>query len=84
MGPFSLEKHMELIALQDFSWAHGGVRVEEFKKDQVIETEDADLIEVASREGWAEPVKPAEPEQPADEATAPQPEAKPTKTNKSK
>lgn len=61
---------MELIALQDFSWAHGGVRVEEFKKDQAIETEDADLIEVASREGWAEPVKPA------DEAPASQPAAK--------
>lgn len=72
---------MELIALQDFSWAHGGVRVEEFKKDQVIETEDADLIEVASREGWAEPVKPADPEQKqpeqsADEAPATQPAAK--------
>lgn len=53
MGPFSLENQMELIALQDFSWAHGGVRVEEFKKDQVIQTEDADLIEVATREGWA-------------------------------
>lgn len=72
MGPFSLEKHMELIALQDFSWAHGGVRVEEFKKDQAIETEDADLIEVASREGWAEPVKPA-----ADETNQPAAEAKP-------
>lgn len=63
MGPFSLEKHMELIALQDFSWAHGGVRVEEFKKDQVIETEDADLIEVATREGWAAENK-GEPDQP--------------------
>lgn len=44
---------MQLIANTEFSWAHGGVRVEHFAKGQEIETEDADLIEVATSEGWA-------------------------------
>ena len=44
---------MKLIATQDFSWAHRGVEVEEFKKGAVIETEDEDLIKVAIDEGWA-------------------------------
>jgi hypothetical protein len=44
---------MKLTATQDFSWAHRGVEVEEFKKGAVIETEDADLIKVATDEGWA-------------------------------
>ncbi len=35
-----------------FKWAHQGVEVEEFEKNQVIETEDADLIRVATDEGW--------------------------------
>lgn len=44
---------MKLTATQDFSWAHRGVEVEEFKKGAVIETEDEDLIKVATDEGWA-------------------------------
>lgn len=43
---------MKLIAKQDFSWAHQGVRVEEFKKGQEIETDDKDLIQVSTKEGW--------------------------------
>jgi hypothetical protein len=43
---------MKLIAQQAFSWAHRGVQVEQFEKGAVIETEDADLIEVSQREGW--------------------------------
>lgn len=44
---------MKLIATQNFSWAHRGVEVEHFEKGAVIETEDADLIKVATDEGWA-------------------------------
>ncbi len=57
MGPFSMEKTMHLKAKQDFSWAHHGVRIEEFKKGQLIDTEDKDLIDVATKEGWAEKAK---------------------------
>lgn len=52
---------MQLIATQDFKWAHRGVEVEEFKAGAVIETEDSDLIEVSTGEGWCERTdKPAE------------------------
>lgn len=44
---------MKLIAKQDFSWAHRGVQIEEFKKGQDIETDDPDLIRVSTEEGWA-------------------------------
>lgn len=44
---------MKLIAQEDFSWAHRGVDVEQFEKGQEIETDDEDLIEVSTREGWA-------------------------------
>lgn len=43
---------MKLIAQKPFSWAHRGVEVEHFKAGQEIETEDQDLIDVSTREGW--------------------------------
>lgn len=45
---------MKLIAKQDFKWAHRGVEIEEFTEGQEILTDDAELIEVALAEGWAE------------------------------
>ena len=45
---------MKLIAKKPFSWAHRGVAVEHFEAGAEIETEDADLIEVSTREGWVE------------------------------
>jgi hypothetical protein len=48
---------MYLKAKQSFSWAHQGVRIEEFAKGQLIETDDEDLIAVSVREGWAEKAK---------------------------
>jgi hypothetical protein len=45
---------MELKAKKPFSWAHQGSRIEEYEAGQFIETEDADLIAVATAEGWAE------------------------------
>jgi hypothetical protein len=47
---------MELKAKQAFSWAHQGTQVEHFEKGQIIETEDQDLIDVATQEGWASKV----------------------------
>lgn len=47
---------MELKAKQAFSWAHQGTQVEHFEKGQIIETEDQDLIDVATKEGWASKV----------------------------
>lgn len=76
---------MKLIAQQPFSWAHRGVLVEHFAEGQVIETDDQDLIDVATREGWAEiegakavepnpaPVPVPEPEKEPDPAPIPDP-----------
>lgn len=76
---------MKLIAIAAFSWAHAGIVVERFEPDQVIETDDQDLIDVATREGWAEPegaevvvpdpapAPPPEPEKVPDPAPPPDP-----------
>jgi hypothetical protein len=48
---------MKLIAQENFSWAHDGVRVEEFEEGDVIQTEDDDLITVSTSEGWAKPAE---------------------------
>lgn len=51
---------MKLIVQTPFSWAHRGVQVEHFEAGREFETEDADLIEVSTHEGWAvEPGAPA-------------------------
>jgi hypothetical protein len=59
---------MKLIAQQPFSWAHRGVEVEHFEKDAEIETDDEDLIQVSTAEGWAAPADGSAP--------APKPRAK--------
>jgi len=46
---------MKLIAQKDFSWAHRGVEVEQFEAGTEIETDDEDLIEVSTAEGWTAP-----------------------------
>ena len=43
----------KLIAVTAFSWAHRGVEVEHFEKGQEFETDDPDLVEVSTSEGWA-------------------------------
>lgn len=48
---------MELKVIKPFDWAHQGVRVESFAKDQVISTEDEDLIRVATDEKWVSKVR---------------------------
>jgi len=44
---------MKLTVIKEFDWAHRGVEIEKFEKGAVIDTEDADLIKVATDEGWA-------------------------------
>lgn len=46
----------KLIAKTNFSWAHRGCDVVGYEDGQEIETDDRDLIGVATAEGWAEEV----------------------------
>jgi hypothetical protein len=48
---------MKLIAQKDFSWAHRGVEVEHFEAGAEIETNDEDLIEISTAEGWTAPAE---------------------------
>lgn len=43
---------MKLTVKAAFTWAHRGIDVEQFPEGAVIETEDPDLIEVSTNEGW--------------------------------
>lgn len=43
---------MKLIVQEGFKWAHRGVEVEEFEAGAGIQTEDEDLINVSTSEGW--------------------------------
>jgi len=51
---------MKLTVKEAFKWAHRHVEVKEYAEGDVIETDDADLIEVSIREGWTVEAK-AEP-----------------------
>jgi hypothetical protein len=43
---------MKLTVKKPFSWAHKGISVEAFEPGQTIDTEDQDLIDVSTKEGW--------------------------------
>jgi hypothetical protein len=45
---------MKLKVIKPFDWAHQNVRVESFVKGQTFETDDEDLIRVATEEGWVQ------------------------------
>jgi hypothetical protein len=57
VGAFSIGKRMKLIATKPFSWAHAGIRIEHFEAGQEIDTDDQDLISVATVEGWVDAEK---------------------------
>lgn len=59
---------------QTFSWAHRHVDVVEYQEGTEHDFEDADLIDVATTEGWIEAVK--------DEPVKDDPPAKATKAAK--
>ena len=44
---------MQLKVKKAFKWAHRHVDVQEHNVGDVIDTEDEDLIRVATEEGWA-------------------------------
>lgn len=44
---------MKLDILKGFVFAHGGHRVVGYQAGQSIETDDAELVAVATAEGWA-------------------------------
>jgi hypothetical protein len=43
----------KLQILQSFRFAHGGHTVREYEAGAEIETDDPDLVRVATSEGWA-------------------------------
>lgn len=43
---------MQLKVKKSFKWAHRHVDVQEYNVGDVIDTEDEDLIRVATEEGW--------------------------------
>jgi hypothetical protein len=62
---------MKLTVKKPFSWAHKGVIVVPYEAGQTIETEDQDLIDVSTKEGWTSkgkgPAKQAEQAPPGNE-----------------
>lgn len=53
---------LTLKVKKPFKWAHRHVDVVEYAKGDFIETEDEDLIRVATEEGWAEKTKESPPD----------------------
>lgn len=49
-------KKTRLKAKTDFSWAFRGCDVVEFKEGEDIDTDDQDLVDVATAEGWADEI----------------------------
>lgn len=64
------EKKVTLKVVKDFRFAHGGHRVVEYKKGEIVEVEP-ECAEVALEEKWAEKSKAAAPEN-KDAGTAPE------------
>lgn len=60
---------MVLTALKAFAWAHRGIDVQRYSAGQAIDTDDADLIAVATTEGWAAPAGEST-EQPVEQESA--------------
>jgi len=48
---------MKLIVQEAFDWAHRGIEIERFEAGAEIETEDQDLIDVSTAEGWTAPAE---------------------------
>lgn len=57
---------MQLEVKKSFKWAHRHVDVQEYNVGEVIDTEDEDLIRVATEEKWVAKVKEAAPDKSAD------------------
>lgn len=46
---------MKLKIKIGFAWAHFGHQIAHYEAGATVETDDADMIAVATREGWAVP-----------------------------
>ena len=44
---------MQITIKKTFLWAHQGIHVKEYAEGSEVETDDADMVEVALSEGWA-------------------------------
>ena len=44
---------MQLKIVKTFLWAHHGINVKQYTEGTEVETDDADMVEVALAEGWA-------------------------------
>jgi hypothetical protein len=44
---------MQIKVIKTFLWAHQGITVKEYAEGSDVETDDADMVEVALAEGWA-------------------------------
>lgn len=66
---------MQLKVKQAFKWAHRHVDVKEYKPGDVIDTDDKDLIRVATEEGWVAKAK--EPKTEATKVGSPEPVVEP-------
>ena len=52
--PETIKTHLK--AKTNFSWAFRGCDVVEFKEGEDIDTDDQDLVDVATAEGWADEI----------------------------
>lgn len=48
---------LKLKVVKDFDWAHRHVDIKSYKKGDVIDTDDEDLIRVAKQEKWVADAK---------------------------
>lgn len=44
---------MQIKVIKTFLWAHQGINVKEYAEGSEVETDDAEMMEVALAEGWA-------------------------------
>jgi len=44
---------MQIKVIKTFLWAHQGITVKEYAEGSDVETDDADMVDVALAEGWA-------------------------------
>ena len=44
---------MQIKVIKTFLWAHQGIHVKEYAEGSEVETDDADMVEIAIAEGWA-------------------------------
>lgn len=48
---------MQIKFVQGFAFAHRGVEVKQYEAGAVVDATDAELVDVALREGWAQPLQ---------------------------